>query len=69
MHKEDRLRSNPSTAIWHEIAAICAVLMREFDDGVLTVPELAEVVHDQVCELARVYHQLVQLQSRREGEN
>ena len=59
----------PTGLIWDKIEEIGSELLREFDDGVLTAPELAAVVHRQVRELARVYHQLSRLQSGKEGDH
>ncbi|BBO72612.1 hypothetical protein DSCW_00290 [Desulfosarcina widdelii] len=60
--------SYPPGLIWDKIEEIGSELIREFDNGVLTTSELAEVVHRQTRELAQVYHQLSRLQSEKEGD-
>ena len=60
--------SYPPGLIWDKIEKIGSELIREFDNGVLTASELAEVVYHQTRELARVYHQLTRLQSGKEGD-
>ena len=69
MNKYGKSVSYPTALIWHEIGKIGSVLIREFDDGVITAPEIADVVHRQIIGLARVYHQLRLLNSEKEGNH
>lgn len=69
MSERGKSVSYPTGLIWDKIEEIGSELLREFDNGVLTAPELAEVVHRQTRELARVYHQLNHLHSSKEGDH
>jgi hypothetical protein len=69
MSEEGKAASQSKAIIWDKIFEVGTELIREWDNGVLTTPELLEVVHHQIRELARVYHQFSQLHSRKEGDN
>ena len=69
MSEEGKSASQSQTIIWDKIFEIGTELIREWDNGVIKTSELLEVVHHQIRELARVYHQLRHLHSEKEGDN
>jgi hypothetical protein len=69
MREEGKAVSQSQAIIWHKIFEIGAELIRAYDDHLLTTSELLEVVHFQLRELARAYHQLSHLHSEKEGTN
>ena len=69
MSKEGKAASQSQAIIWDKIFEIGTELIREWDNGVLTTSELLEVVHHQTRELARVYHQLHHLHSKKEDDS
>jgi len=69
MSEEGKSASQSKAIIWDKIFEIGTELIREWDNGVLTTSELLELVHQQIRELARVYHQLRHLHSKKEDDS
>jgi len=69
MKEEGKEVFTPPPKIHKKIRAIRSDLEQAEEVGVLTAPQLIELLHRQTRELARVYHQLSHLHSGKEGNN
>jgi hypothetical protein len=69
MDRKGKTPRRPPKEIIRKVSCIQAELAQAIENEGLTVPQLIEIIHHQVRELAKACHQLNHLGTRKEGEH
>lgn len=69
MNEEGKAVFTSPPKIKSKIRKIQSALAQAEEDGSLTTSQLIEIVHRQTRELARIFHQLIHLHSKKEDKS